>query len=103
MMIGLLRQHLINTEGEGLYGATPERGVVQLLERSSIMASPLTPKSAEEEEEELKRELEACTKRVAELEETRRKNAEIVERLEKELEEAKAMAESQSTLQYVVP
>ena len=67
------------------------------------MASPLTPKSAEEEEEELKRELEACTKRVAELEETRKKNAEIVERLEKELEEAKAMAESQSTLQYVVP
>lgn len=62
------------------------------------MASPLSPKSVEDEEEELKKELEACTKRVAELEETRRKNAEIVERLEKELKEATALAESQSAL-----
>ena len=51
--------------------------------------------SDEEDGQELQQELDAAIKKVAELEETRKKNAEAVERLEKELEEATAKAESE--------
>lgn len=45
-------------------------------------------------ESETSLQLDVATKRVAELDETRKNNAEVVEKLEKELQEATAKASS---------